>query len=316
MILSNEFSYNRKYYVKDLFDKKNIFKYINSLEFESFNIFINRFLRDTSWFNLSLERLVIPIESKEQIEILSKLSLNKMPHIFLYIKDIKCLDNFDLNLENTSLMLDDNKVLDFRQFVKESKNQSLIDFLSKSMGFVRINISSNDIGNIASKYHKSISVFPYFSVCEAYWDFNSFKDIKIKDLNPIIYDVKFLRRSLFASTKNETVYWKDFLNNDYNDKYSKYKFNISQYCSYRSLYFTETGIRCDRTMTEDLISYEDLLNLNFESLNRLCGIFCVRFINPCNNYTSYYQNYLDNHTYSQLPYLNQIINEIFEKGQI
>lgn len=315
MFLSNEFSYNRKYYVKDLFDKKNIFKYINSLEFESFNVFINRFLKDTSWFDLSLERLVIPIESKEQIDIISRLYLSKMPHIFLYIKDIKCLDTFDFNLDNVSLMIDDDKVLSFRQFVKESKNQNLIDFLSKSIGFVRINISSNDIGNIANKYHKSISIFPYFSICEAYWDFNSFKDTKIKDLNPLIYDIKFLRGTISTSSKDETIYWKDFLDTDCNDKYSKYKFDISQYCIYKSLYLTETGIKCDKTMLKDIISYDDLSNLNFESLNRLCGIFCIKFTN-FSNYTSYYQNYLDNYTYYQLPYLNQIINEIFEKGQI
>ena len=98
MFLSNEFSYNRKYYVKDLFDKKNIFKYINSLEFESFNVFINRFLKDTSWFDLSLERLVIPIESKEQIDIISRLYLSKMPHIFLYIKELFCIYFFMLDI--------------------------------------------------------------------------------------------------------------------------------------------------------------------------------------------------------------------------
>ena len=316
MILNNEFSYNRKYYTKDLFDKKNIFKYINSLEFESFNVFVNRFLKDASWFNLKLERIVVPIKNKKEIEIISKLSLNKMPHVFLYIKDINCIKDFDLNLENVSLMIDDDKVLEFRQYVKDSKNQKLIDFLSKSIGFVRIKISSDDIGHIADKYCKSISLFPYFCICEAYWDFKSFSDIKLKDLNPIVYDTKFLTLSLHGFTKKEIIYWNDFLKSDDNDKFSTYNLDISQYSLYRSLYLTETGIKYDKNMSEDLISYENLNNLTFDSLNKLCGIFCIKFNNGFNSYTSYYQNFIDNNTYSQLPYLNQIINEIFEKGKI
>lgn len=322
MIISEDFTYNRKYYVKDLYDKKNIFKQINSLEFESFSIFVNKFLEDLSWVNLPLERIVVPIENREQLEFLSKLFLDKLPHVFLYIKNIpEVLKDFDFNLSHTSLLLDSSDVLAFKEFVLKAQNKNLIQYLSKTLGFFRIKITAEDKDSlsIAEKYFESYILFPYFSVCEAYWDFYSFRNLKLKDLNSIIYNLKYIKYNIINSHKNETVSWADFYKNykDSPDKaYSQYKLEISNYSPYKSLIFSEKGLKLDRYSEKEFISYEELQSLDFTKLNELIGIFSMKFKDICDNYISYYQNYKDNNTWGQLPYLNRMLNEIFLKGEI
>lgn len=322
MIISEDFTYNRKYHVKDLYDKKNIFKQINSLEFETFDIFVNKFLEDLSWANLPLERIIIPIENRDQLEFLSKLFLTKLPHIFLYIKNVsKVLKDFDFNLPHTSLLLDSSEVPVFKKFILETQNKNLIQYLSRTLGFFRVKITAEDVNSlsIAEKYFEPYILFPYFSVCEAYWDFYSFRDLKLKDLNSIIYNLKYIKYNVINSHKNETVTWADFYKNheDNLDKaYSQYKLEISNYPPYKSLIFSGKGLKLDRYSEKEFISYEELQSLDFTKLNELIGIFSMKFKDTCDSYISYYQNYKDNNTWGQLPYLNRMLNEIFLKGEI
>lgn len=311
MQINKEFVYNRKYSVNDVYKKANIFKYINTLRFESFNTFVIRFLKDSSWLELNLQRIIVPIATTDEFRAICNLSTDKFL-VIAYLKNPEILKDCPSPKKGLFIMIDQEDTDRFITYIKNNINTNLLKFLSKTQGIINVRINNDNYTDIDHLYTSGFYKFPYFCNLETSIDFDSLKELTLDQIRPIIYDIKLLcYNSPFG--KELTINWNDFDKDSHGS--TVYKFNHSNFCPYNSIFLVDDGIKFNK-FSELLVSYEELDNLSFERVNKLSGIFSQGFIDKIGTYIDYEQNYKVNGVYNQLPYLNKMINSIMAEGEL
>lgn len=309
MQIANEFVYNRKYSMNDVYKKSNIFKYINTLKFNDFNVFITRFLKDPSWLELDLKRVVVPVSTVDELKALCNLSTDKF-YVVIYLKNPELLRDCPESRSGLFLMIDQEDTDKFVEYIRSNVTTNMLKFMSKTQGIVNVRVNEDNYMNIDYLYTSGFYKLPYFCNLETSMDFYSLRDLTLDQIRPIIYDMKLIcYNGPFG--KELVMNWNDLDKNSHGT--TTYKFNHSNFYPYNNLFLDEEGIKFNKD-SDLIVSYEELNNLSFDKLNKLSGIFSQEFIGDNGTYIDYEQNYKVNGVYNQLPYLNKIINIIMMGG--
>lgn len=202
MNISEEFSYRRKYYVRDLLNPKTLVTNTATIEFDSFDEFVKVVLKDEKIDIQTPAKLIIPVRSSDEVS--SMLSLNPEVRSFLILKlesfTKSVRDSFSV-VPNVALMIDSKDIDSLKEEMVNNPSDNFVRFLKTTYGYFTDTITSNDVDDIMYKYTDPFYKFPFFCISAIKWDWYSFQDYKMKDLRKLIYQCRFISNNLGGQSR-------------------------------------------------------------------------------------------------------------------
>lgn len=337
--MKTEFKYTRHFLVKDLLDASQIFDNTNTLEFDCFKSFFKWFVTKQLFNDCNIKEIILPVETKQDIETLKKLDSSRLPLIKLRFPkkpSLELISSLDTSLKKVSIIIDGEDVLFFKELLKKVPKETL-NFLRFNSGTFVITIDFEDIDNIIYKITDPFFTLPFFSCVKIEWNFENLeKKVTIDRLHAIIWHLNFLKINVLNRSISSKITWNDFLQEDKEDvsqlqsktplnDYSKYKLYLdkSQEKSfYKYFYITETSIFFNKDIKKTKLPsflIEDFINkdANEKSLldvNKLRSIIDQPI--KQSYFSTWEQNYRCNKSIAQESYLNILLNNILVKGSL
>lgn len=322
MVFTEDFYYKRNFFIRDLARPNIIFSRCEQIEFDSFDSFIKNYLSKENMLSLiNIKRLIIPIESTNQISQLYGLKSNSATFLF-YLKNLDkeiVSELKSLTTSNFGIFLDYDKVLEFKNVLEslpEEGKKEITLKLSQTHGAFRVVLNKNNLNSFLDNLFKPYLEFPFFNFCDLIIEFHTFENTELKDLHQLIYYFKYIYKNLIASTASKELNWERY-NSDL--KAIKYPFKFMGRNG-SELYILDNCVTLSGEHTEGLPEYNcDFLNqdgnfLSMDLLNRFLGAVSIGF--DKNMFVSKRENFLCNENLTSLPYLNRIICNVLDGGDI
>lgn len=323
MILSDEFIYKRKYFIKDIPRPSVIFNKCSQLEFDTFDSFIRNYLLKESMITQThFNKIIIPISEVGQISLLKNIE-NNIPVFIFYLKIINKevlseITSNNLLTNKFGILIDSDKIHSFKETLesldKEIK-EKVCEKLSVTHGAFRHILTKENAGNLITDATLPYYTFPFFNFCDLIINYHEFEDMKLKDLHELIYQFKFIYKNFISNTKNKSLNWTYY---NPNLREIEYSFKFMERDG-SELYISENNIRIYPESTELPEFQMELINsdgnyMSQKFLDRFLGALSLEY--DCKMFVSKYENYLCNGNLTSLPYLNRIINNVIMKGDI
>lgn len=338
--MTDTFSYRRRFFVKNLLSLESLCSNSDSLEFVSFDDFVKYFLKETRFINCSIDKMIIPVSSKEELELLTGINPNIRPFFVIYLKDfsVETLNTFNLFESKASILIDAENINLFKESFLKLTDYS---FFKSTSGIFRVSLDDKDLDNIIYNITYPFFTLPFFCSVEINWDFYNLQKKSLEELRPLIWAMKFFKRTFIDSTRTEKFYW-DYLEdktlchcigedkectddcncNKTNRKavYSKYHYGLVHPKNHKKLYIDGEYLKASLSDTFPGINlYSEVgvdgNTVDFEDIGKFRNIIDMDL--PTNlRFVNWEQNYLCNDNPNQVPYLCFIINAILDKGDI
>ena len=189
MKISEDFTFKRKYFVKDLLNPETLVKGASTLEFASFTDFAEVFLRDRKFSLNNVDKLVVPVENADEAALLLGINPQVRPRLLIYLKDFSKETRacFDI-IANTSLLVDGHRVPELKQCMLSDPVPGFAKFMAHSYGYFRGLVNADNVDNIPYIYTDAFFTLPYFCIADIRWDWESFEDMKLKNLHSVVYN--------------------------------------------------------------------------------------------------------------------------------
>lgn len=320
MILTNDFCYNRQFYVRDLARPKAIFGRCNQLEFDTFESFINNYLAKQNMLEIPATKLIVPITKEEQLSSIREIKNN--PAIFLFylksftpeiISEIK-----DLATTNFGIFVDYDNVLTFKNVFEnlpEETRKEVAAKLSGTHSAFRLILNKENLNDFLDNLLKPFLIFPFFNFCDLIVEYHTFEETQLKELHQLVYYFKMIYKMVQKTKYIKEVNWAK-----YNDSLKAQLYSLEFMKRDGSeLYIVEDKVRFSLGET-NLPEYEcALLNqdgnsLSQAKLDKFLGAMSVGYDQVY--FVSKEENKLCNGNLTTLPYLNRIICNILRSGDI
>lgn len=186
--------FERKFFIKDLYDLNEIFSKPREIRYLSFNSFVNHM---TNKYIYEKQIQIVPISSEEELlmlrDILTNSRLFKKTRVYIHLKDKEIVDR---------LFCDDlaNDIIGTTLYVNSSIANYILEKYEESIFFVRNQIvlySVMNKDNLFKKYKEDITLLNrarnFNFIYDLRFDYCSFEDMKVKDLQLLKYVVRMLR---------------------------------------------------------------------------------------------------------------------------
>lgn len=197
MRITSDFTFTRKYFIKDLLKAETLIKDAGVLEFASFMDFAQTYLRDKKFSLETVDKLIVPAENGDEASLLLRIDPNVRPYLIIYLKDFskETRDEFH-EMANASVLCDADRVAELKKAMLEDPSPNFVEFISRSYGYFRNHISCNNVDKIPYIYSDAFFTLPYFCIADIRWDWASFEDMKLKDLHAIVYNTSMVSSNL------------------------------------------------------------------------------------------------------------------------
>ena len=312
------FNYQRKYHISDLYKYDTFLATAESVEFYTFEDFVKYYLNHEEMSSCStISKLIVPVSTATEMETLFQLKTVLFPFTMIYLKTVseEILSKITGELGNTSLMIDSENIIPFRECLKtcsEEVKAGVCEYLKHSYGYFRNHLNYDNKSQIANKVLDPFKGFPYFCVSYFDIDFASFEDVKLKELREIVYQYKYIYTNGLNRQHMGALCWGDFGGSD--TDVLNYKFDLYHPSKVNKFYVKDglLGVSFDSELPT--------LNLEEEAseqdIDAVYGLFSIEFPGDYWEFISKEQNYKCNKNVAQLPYLNRIINNILRNGDV
>lgn len=196
-MLSNVFSFKRKYFVKDLLSPDSLIKNASTLEFESFNEFARTFLKDRLYSLDSVNMIIVPAENAEEVKLLLSIKPEVRPFLVIYLKDftIDTRKAFEY-VDKTAILCDSMDIPDLVEQMRKEPSEQFCKFLSCTYGYFRGYVDAGNVKELLHIYSDSFFTLPFFCIADIRWDFHSFEKMPLVGLHEIVYLTKFIYNNL------------------------------------------------------------------------------------------------------------------------
>lgn len=202
MRIISDFTFTRKYFIKDLLKADTLIKGAGVLEFASFMDFAQTYLRDKKFSLDTVDKLIVPAENGDEASLLLRIDPNVRPYLIIYLKDFskETRDEFH-EKANTSILCDADRVSELKKAMREDPSPNFVEFISRSYGYFRDQVSCYNVDKIPYIYSDAFFTLPYFCIADIRWDWASFEDMKLKDLHAIVYNTSMVSSNLPKQTR-------------------------------------------------------------------------------------------------------------------
>lgn len=287
MNIDNEFSYRRKYYVRDLLNPNTLITNTGFIEFDSFDEFVRVILKDKKFDINTSAKIIVPVKNADEVELL--LSISPEARSFLIIKlmsfDKETRDAFSV-VKNTALLIESNRISTLKKEMLKDPSDNFVNFLRSTYGYFTNTITFDNVDDIMYKYTDSFFEFPFFCISIIKWDWKSFENMKISELNSLAFQTRLLHRNAFGQERivdYSKYYSNDFISNSSKDIgfEKRYKYDKMKTFSCKWIYIKDGKMYIDNPSTDIYIDiyddrYRDANNIDFREINALRSVFDVK----------------------------------------
>ena len=313
--IGNDFSFTRKYEIKDLLSADTLLKDTAILEFDTFDNFASSCLVDKKIKLTKPKCIIVPVENKDEAKCLMSIRPEVRPYLMIYLKDFskECRDEFNI-LKESSLICDSDKIVDLKSEMEKNPSTGFVEYMKNSVGVFRDKVNLDNSDDISYIYSDSFYTLPYFCMPYIEWDYSSFEDMAIKDINKILFHTNLIYKNVYSSTR--AVRW---------DKYgsegsTNYVYKYIDLGSSKNLYLKDGILYIDNPGSEigvDLYSeeYKDANNIDLHVLDKLTAPFDARFeLDVLPSLISVSQNIKCMGTPYMIPILCRIVSKTLNGG--
>lgn len=208
-MLEKGFTFNRKFFVKDLLNPNECLKNAALLEFESFNAFTKTVITDTKINIGNASKFIVPVRNSDEVLFLLRLNPVNRPHMIIKLEDFshETLDSF-FKIPNTSLLIDEDNITNLKQSLLDKPSNNFCKFCMNTYGYVRINISADDVHDWVYRLTDAFFAFPFFCIADVHIDYLSFNDMPITTMDAIEWQCNILANNM--KRNNRGLNWKAF----------------------------------------------------------------------------------------------------------
>lgn len=320
MILTNDFCYNRQFYIRDLAKPKVIFGRCQQLEFDTFESFINNYLTKQAMLETPITKVIVPVEKEGQLSSIKEIKGNAATFLF-YLKSFApeiISEIKDLATTNFGIFVDYNNALTFKEVFEslpEEARKEVAVKLASTHGAFRLTLNKGNLNDFLDNLLKPFLIFPFFNFCDLNIEYHTFEEVQLKDLHQLVYYFKLIYKIIQGAKYIKEVNW-----TKYNDAIQSQTFSLEFMKRDGSeLYIANDKVRFSLGET-NLPEYECALfsqdgnNLSQALIDRFLGAISVGYDQIY--FVSKEENKLCNGNLTTLPYLNRIACNILRSGDI
>lgn len=253
------FCFTRKYTIENILKPKNIVLPGSILEYSTFDDF-EKYQKIFNEIDLDI---IIPLLKVEEIESLKKYLKNlkkTKSKIFLYLKNIsfEILESLFLLEGNSSffILCDCEKVIDLYNILLQTPCKNFYKVCKNIQGVFRGVITKDTLENIPFLYGEPFKIFPFFCNAWIEWDYKSFEDFPVGQLEELLFYLRFVYFNYVNSSY--PVNWGTFTSSSENSTIT-YSYKFLQKKTLHTYFVEKDFLFLDRNK-------EDSYKLNINSL--------------------------------------------------
>lgn len=186
-----EINFERKHFIKDLYNPKEVINYFNIIEFESFDVF--KSLAEEGLFHIERNKdIIIPIwslsEYKALIDLFKKTGANEYSNFVLYIPDINILEDVLKNLIDLKFQIMTDFDTPCMLFKYWNNNDNSSKWISNNRFYKRVKI---DYNNYEKVLNRMINVYNIEQI-RFFWleiNYRSFNEMKMGEIQDLIFSI-------------------------------------------------------------------------------------------------------------------------------
>lgn len=321
MKIAEDFTFKRKYFVKDLLSPDSLIKGADIVEYASFGEFAQTFLRDKLYSLGSVGKIIVPVESADEVALLLKISPNARPFLIIYLKDFskETRDAFSHFVDKTAILCDSGSIRDLRTAMVEEQSLAFIDFMKHTYGYFRSYVDRDRINDIPYVYSEPFTTLPFFCTADVKWKYDTFENMPLKDLHGIVYNTTLVANNVVKQERN--VDWDRFGG----EGSTRFTYELMHVANPKRIFISDGRIFLDDgTYGSGVDMYDpdfanaeniplreiDLLRNPFDAkLTKSCGVEDVALV-----YVT--QNILCNGNPAMVPYLCKIVARTLNGGSV
>jgi hypothetical protein len=186
---NNNFAYNRKYFIKDLFNPREIFSHFSQITFSNFLSFY-KFL-EKSLFTINQKEYKIPVSNRNELQMLLKI-----------IRETDIIKN-KINIQFSSNLLEDiEELITDTTIYLSSDNSTLQNIKEKENNYIYNNtlfwteyiITSDNYAQVYKDMIKLCIKHPVLNYIDLKIDYSSFEDKPLSELHSLFFYLSLLKK--------------------------------------------------------------------------------------------------------------------------